>query len=143
MARIKLNIPHALPFSTDFRVRIADINYGQHLGHPELLALVHEARVRFLAHYGFSEMDVEGVGIMMIDSAIVLKAETLHGVALQVDVGVTDLYRCGCDVVYRVTDKGTGKEVAHVKTGIVFFDYEQRKLMPVPEGFRKNFGEAG
>ena len=45
------------------------------------------------------------------------------------------LHRKGFDLVYRMRDKATGREVARGKSGMLFFDYSQRKVMPVPEGF--------
>lgn len=140
MPRIKLKLPDKFPFATDVAVRITDINYGQHLGNNTVLALLHEARVQLLAQHGYTELDIDGVGIIMADSAIVFKSEVRYGATLHIEVAVTDIHRRGCDIVYRVSDKATGEEVAHAKTGIVFYDYAERKLMPVPEGFRRNFG---
>ncbi len=48
---------------------------------------------------------------------------------------VTDFNPYGCDFVYRVTEKASGREVARAKTGIVFFDYRQRTVQPVPSVF--------
>ena len=58
-------------YETEIPIRISDVNYGGHLGNDAVLSLAHEARVRFLALRGFSEKDVEGVGIMMVDAAVV------------------------------------------------------------------------
>ncbi len=137
MPRIKLDLPETLPFRTEMPVRITDINYGQHLGNNDLLGLLHEARLRFLRHHGFSELDVDGAGIIMADTGVVFKSEVVYGDHLVIEVGVTDIHRRGCDVVYRVTEKKTGREVAHAKTGIVFFDYEARKLLPTPAAFKR------
>ena len=71
MARIKLDLPEQFPFSTELRVRITDVNYGGHMGNDALLGLLHEARVRFLTQYGFSELNICGAGIIMADSVIV------------------------------------------------------------------------
>src|SRR5262245_60297210 len=126
MPRVKIELPQTLPFSTEIAVRITDINYGGHLGNDSMLALIHEARVRFFAHHGWKESDVDGVGIIMTDVAIAYKAEVFWGETLRFEVGVTDLQRVGCDVVYRVTKSGSGELVAEAKTGIVFFDYKTR-----------------
>jgi acyl-CoA thioesterase FadM len=139
MPRIKLEIPEDLPFKTEIDVRITDINYGNHLGNNDLLGLLHEARVRMLARHGFTELDAGGAGIIMADTAIVFKSEVVYGLTLLIEVGVTDIHRRGCDVVYRVSDAANKAPVALAKTGIVFFDYAARKLQPVPEAFRKAF----
>ncbi len=127
------------PFSTELQVRITDVNYGGHMGNDALLGLLHEARVQFLAHYGLSELDICGAGIIMADSVIVYKSEAFPGEWLEMAVTVADFNRYGCDFVYRVTEKTTGREVARAKTGIVFFDYQQRAIQKVPQPFRDLF----
>jgi acyl-CoA thioester hydrolase len=135
MARIKLDLPERFPFSTELRVRITDVNYGGHMGNDSLLGLLHEARVRLLEHYDLKELDIFGLGIIMADSVIVYKSEAFPGETLKIAVGVTDFNKYGCDVVYRVTEKTSGREVARAKTGIVFFNYQQRTVQPVPPAF--------
>jgi acyl-CoA thioester hydrolase len=141
MARLKLDIPDRFQFYTEMAVRITDLNYGKHLGNDALLSMIHEARVRFLRHHGFPEEDVGGVGIIMTDVAILYKAECFYGDTLRIGVGVRDIGKSGCDIVYLISHKVTGKEVARAKTGIVFFDYANRKVMEVPERFSEIFGE--
>src|SRR5690554_2867028 len=136
MARIKLDMPDNYLFSTELCVRISDINYGGHMGNDAVLSMVHEARLRFLKHYHYAEFDVEGAGIIMTDSAIVYKAESFHGDRVQVGVTVADFDKYGCDLYYLLSNKDTAVEIAHAKTGIVFFDYNERKVVAVPEGFR-------
>jgi acyl-CoA thioesterase FadM len=135
MARIKIDMPENYIFSTDLPVRISDINYGGHLSNDAMLAIIHEARVRFLNHYHYAELDIEGLGLIMTDSAIVYKAEGFHGDLLQIDIALDDFNKYGCDIYYLITNKKTAVEVAHAKTGIVFFDYEQRKVTTIPEAF--------
>ncbi|MGB5529753.1 MAG: thioesterase family protein, partial [Ignavibacteriaceae bacterium] len=117
------------------------INYGGHLGNDSLLSIIHEARVRFLNFLGYSESNVEGVGIIMIDSAIQYKSEGFYGDEILVEIAVNDFSGIGCDIVYRLTNKNSKKEIALAKTGIVFFDYEKRKTATVPPEFKKKIEE--
>lgn len=135
MARIKLDLPASFPFSTELRVRITDVNYAGHMGNDVLLGLLHEARFRFMAHYGLRELDIEGLGLIIADSVIVYKSEAFVGETLTVAVAVNDFNRYGCDFVYRVTEKTGDREVARAKTGVVFFDYQQRVVQKVPQLF--------
>lgn len=137
MARIKIQIPKMFIYQTVIPIRITDINYGGHLGNDSLLSLVHEARVRFLKHLGYSESNVEGNGIIMIDAGIQYKSEGFYGDEIVVEVTVNEFTGLGCDIVYRLTNKESNKEIALAKTGIVFFNYEKRKTAPVPPGFKK------
>ncbi|SEG71884.1 acyl-CoA thioesterase [Marinobacterium lutimaris] len=136
MARIRIDMPENYLFSTEIPIRISDINYGGHLGHDSVLSLIHEARVRFLKLYHYTELDIEGAGLVMSDNAIVYKAESFYGDSIQVDIALGDFNKYGCDIYYLLTNKKTAVEIAHAKTGVVFFDYEARKIRPIPEQFR-------
>ena len=135
MARVKLELPERFPFATDIPVRITDINYGGHLGNDALLSILHEARVKFLRKYGFSEIDVDGRSIIMADVVIVYRSESFYGDVARIEIAVTDLQPHGCDFVYKVTNRDNGKEIARAKTGVVFFDYEKKKIVPAPQKF--------
>lgn len=137
MARVKLALPEEFKFETDITVRITDINYGGHLGNDSVLAIIHEARVRFLKSFGYSEMDVEGAGLIQSDAVIVFKSEGFYGDIVNAQVTVNDFSATGCDFVFLLSNKETGKEIARAKTGIVFFDYEKKKLLKVPEAFKE------
>ena len=141
MARIKLELPAQFHFTTEIPIRISDINYGGHLGNDSVLSIIHESRIRFLMDKGYSEFDVEGVGIIMTDAAIVFKSEAFYGESVRIQIGLKDFSKFGCDLYYMIRERESGREVAHAKTGIVFFNYQERKLVPVPEKFRKQFSE--
>lgn len=140
MARLKLELPEAFIFSTEIPLRISDINYGGHLGNDAVLSLVHESRLRFFKAHGFTELDVNGVGIIMNDAAIVFRSEAFYGETIVVDIAACDVTRIGCDFFFRLTEKSDGREVARVKTGFVFFDYESRKVKSIPDSFRQIIG---
>jgi acyl-CoA thioesterase FadM len=38
-----------------------------------------------------------------------------------------------------VTNKETGKELARAKTGILFYDYAEKKILQVPKKFKSLF----
>ena len=136
MARVKLQLPSNFLFHTEIPIRISDINYGGHLGNDAVLSIAHEARIQFLQHLGYSELDIEGTGIIMTDAIIVYSSEGFYGDVLSVEVGTTDFQFTHCDVVFRLTNKATKKEIARVKTGIAFFNNQTRKISAVPDAFR-------
>ena len=135
MARVKIELPASFLFSTELTVYTQHINYGNHLDNAALLGLVSEARMRFFESLGFTEADTEGAGIIVADAAVQYKSEAFRGEVLVVEYAVGDVSRVGCDLIYRLSKKITGREVARGKTGIVFFNYERRETVPVPQGF--------
>lgn len=141
MPRVELALPETFPFRTDLPIRIGDLNYGNHLGNDAVLSLAQEARARFLRGHGWSELGIDGrVGIVVVDAAIVYRAEGRYGMTLRVEVAFTDVRSRGCDVVYRMSDGATGQEIARLKTGIMFFDYATRKVASMPLAFREAIG---
>ena len=135
MPRIKIDLPDLFIFSTEIQIYIGHINYGHHLDNAVLLSLVSEARVRFLKSLGYSEMDIEGVGIIVADAAIQYLSESYHGDILIFEMTPTDFSVKGCDLTYLVREKISGRKVAQGKTGIVFFDYQNKKATAVPQRF--------
>lgn len=141
MSRVKLQLPEHINFTTEIDIRISDINYGGHLGNDSVLSLIHESRIRLLADKGFSEIDVDGVGIIMIDSIIVYSSEGFYGDKIRIDVSVDDISSTGCDIFYRLVNSKTDKEISKAKTGIVFFDYNTKKITRTPKKFLELFGK--
>jgi len=140
MARIQIELPAQFPFVTELPLYTSHINYGGHLDNALLLTLVSEARVRFFKSLGYSELDVEGVGIVVADAAVQYKAEAFQGEVMVVRKAAGDFGKYGCDLLWQMSDQASGREIARGKTGIVFFDYSTRKVALVPAGFRARLG---
>ncbi len=139
MARIKLDLPDHYTFSTTLVVRVSDLNYGNHLGNDRMVSLLHEARLQFLLAHGYSEFNISGLGLIVTDLAVSFQAESFLGDELEFHIGVTDFNKYGCDFIYRVINIGTDKLVAEAKIGIVFYDYDERRIARVPKLFYEAF----
>jgi acyl-CoA thioesterase FadM len=137
---MKLQLPETFSFSTELTVRVQDINYGGHLGNDTLFSFLQEARIRFLNTHGYSETDVCGFGLIMTDAAAVYKSQAMRGDVLCIEIAADGFNKYGCDLLYRVTERNSGKEVARAKTGIVTFDYENQKIVPAPAEFLEKLG---
>jgi acyl-CoA thioester hydrolase len=137
MRTIALELPTRFPFSTEIEVRITDLNYGQHLGNDSLLGLIHEARVRFLRSQGLQELDFEGTALIMVDVAIVYRAEAFAGDRLAFAVAAVLTGRAACDFFYRVTRPADGRLIAEAKTGVVFLNPSTRKVVALPAAARR------
>lgn len=137
MPRIKVELPDSFPFSTEITIYQSHINYGGHLDNAQLLTIVSEARSRFFASFGYHEGNVEGVGIIIADAAVQYKSEAFQGEVMVVRMAANDFNKNGCDLVWCMSEKESGREVARGKAGIVFIDYAARKIVPVPEEFRR------
>jgi acyl-CoA thioesterase FadM len=141
MARIQLQLPDQFTFSTALPLRITDLNYGGHVGNDTILTLLHEARVRFLHHFGYTELAFDGVSLIMADAGIEFKSELFYGDELTALVAPHDGSRVGFDIYYKLVKGPAQAVVALAKTGMVCFDYTTKKVVRLPEGAReKLFG---
>lgn len=142
MARVKIELPKLFDFDTEVQVSINDINAGGHLGNHSLVAILNEAHLRFLEAKGFPETVIDGRAFINSDLAIVYRSQAYHRDVLRIEVAIANFHEYGCDILYRVTNKQTGKQVAVARTGMLFFDYERNKIAEVPERFKSVFGSS-
>jgi YbgC/YbaW family acyl-CoA thioester hydrolase len=133
MPRIKITLPETFTFNTTLPIRITDLNYGGHVGNDTVLTLLHEARVQFLRHFNYTELDLGGVGLIMSDVAIEFKSELFYGDAVKAYVTADDFSKVGFDICYELVNEKNEKVAAIAKTGMVCFDYEKKKVVAVPQ----------
>ena len=139
MARVIIPIPETFPFFTDLDVYIQHINAGQHLANEQLVALLNEARMRYLATLPLQANDIEPRGFIGADLAVIYQSEVRYGDRLRIEVAADDFNKYGCDFVYRVTSLNNAQPVAIAKMAMLMFDYTNQRLKPVPEGFKALF----
>jgi len=142
MARLHLEFPEqAFCFRTEMNVRNSDINGARHLGNDALVAMLSEARSRFLYAQGIDDSGSEtsGPGIIVTDLATLYKAEAHARDRLRFEVGLADLNKYGGDIVFRVSRPADDSLIALAKYGFVFFDYAAGKVVPIPASFAARF----
>jgi YbgC/YbaW family acyl-CoA thioester hydrolase len=132
--RVKLDLQKTPVFNTTIDVTISDINYGNHMGNDRFLTLMQEARLRWLKSLGFkNEKDIDKtVGLIVVDAAIQFKAEVFHGERLNFSLAVDEVTSKGFDLYYVIV-KEDEKLAAIGKTGILCYDYVERKVVKIPE----------
>lgn len=140
MARMKLEPPGKFSFSTQIPIRITDVNYGGHVGNDTILSLLHEARMQFLKSLGYTELNVEGVGLIMSDAAIEFKTESFYGDVLTAYVTAGEATLAGFELYYKLVKDDKEQLVALAKTGMVCFNYERKKVVRIPEEFKRACG---
>ena len=143
MARLHLQFPDdQFCFTTQMGVRVTDINAGNHLGNDSMISMISEARARFLNEYGAPETGRDGVGIIVTDLATLYRAEAHAHDQLLFEVGLMDVNKYGGDVIFRISRPLDATLIAMAKQGFVFFNYELKQVVPMPETFRSLFPRA-
>lgn len=135
MARIKIDLPENFSFSVSIPIRITDLNYGGHVGNDAILSLVHEARMQYLRQFGYTEIKLEGIGLIMADAGIEFKNELFYGDVVITSVFCSNFSKVGFDMYYKLEKEinGSRKIVAAVKTGMIGYDYINKKITAIPE----------
>lgn len=135
MSRVKIDVRKPFSFSTTIPVRITDINYGGHLGNDSVFAILHEARMQFMKSFGYEELSLEGVSLIMADTAVEFKNEAFYGDVITAFVVADEFTSASFNLYYKLSLNDIGKEklIALAKTRMVTFDYDDRKVVPLPE----------
>lgn len=141
MNRIKIELPESFSFTTDIPVRITDINYGGHVGNDAVLSIIHETRMLFLRHHGYTEMDFAGTSMIMSDVVIEFKNELFYGDTIKASVALADMSKIFFALYYKL-EKETSSGVvtaAVARTGMVCYNYTLKKTVPVPQAIKDLF----
>jgi len=142
MARLKLDLPiDQLCYSTHLTVRVTDINAANHLANDSMISMISEARARFLYEYGGGEL-VGNARIIVTDLATMYCSEAHARDHLLFEVGVMDFNKYGGDIIFRITRPQDGVLIAMAKSGFVFFDYESKRVVPMPADFAARFPDV-
>ncbi len=139
MPRIKINLPEKCIGIFTVPVRITDINYGNHIGNNSLVEIIHEARMQFLVQNGFTELNIAGSSLIMNELAIEFKNESFYKDLLEVKIFAGEISRVSFELFYSVSTLRNNNEiiVANAKTGMVCFNYKEKKVEAIPGELKK------
>lgn len=135
MARTRIELPEHFIATFQIPVRITDINYGNHVGNDSFVAILHEARVQWLQKNDYTELSIEGIGLIMSDLVVEFKNESLYGDIVEVKIGVGEISKIGFELYYQLISKRNNEIIilANAKTGMVCYDYSVKKVVGIPE----------
>jgi 4-hydroxybenzoyl-CoA thioesterase len=131
MARVTIELPSRFVFSTRVPIYTSHINQSRHLDSVALLTLLAEARARMLDAMDYRR-DNSDMALIVADTAVAYRSEAFYGETLLFEIGAADFNKYGCDLVFRASVHGDGREVARGKNGMLFFDYRLKKPVPAP-----------
>ena len=143
MGRVKIKFPAGKPlFETSIRLRIADINYGNHLGHDALISLLHDARMQWLAQWGYTELQAGGLGLILADLMVSYKSEAFYGDLLRIRIFLGGHTERSFELLYQVDVQRNEAwtRLAEAQTGMVSFDYGSRRVATMTVALKKCIG---
>ena len=136
MPRVKIDLPEKFfDIAISIPVRITDINYGDHVGNDSVVSIIHEARMQFLQHHGFTELNIEGVGLIMSDLVAEFKNESFYKDIIDVKIGIGDISKVSFELIYNLSTGRNHQQVviANSKTTMVCYDYKLKKVVSIPQ----------
>lgn len=138
MRNRKISIPSPFCFSTFFSVQVSDINYGGHVGNERHLLFAQETRIRFLQTIGCSEVHFGPFGLAVTEAHVEYFHELFHGNDIKVFLAIDTPSRASFDCFYSIKLMKNNEEieVAAIKTSMVCFDYNARKVRSIPEDLK-------
>ena len=139
MARIRIELPERCIGTFEIPIRITDINYGNHVGNDSLVAIIHEARMQFLQQHDFTEMEVCGTSLIMNELIVEFKNEAFYKDVTEVKIFAGEISKVSFELFYSLSAVRNKISVliANAKTGMVCFNYKEKKVMSVPEELKK------
>ena len=124
-------------FQYELTIQVSHLNYTGHLGHDSVVNIAHEARVHMFHALGLAETNLgDGkAGTIIGDLVVTYSSEGHLFDKLRIESHIGELGRTNFRVFQRLTRESS--LLALVETGTIAFDYEVRKIVSLPDAFRK------
>jgi acyl-CoA thioesterase FadM len=143
MSRKIIVLPERFIFSTEYDVLYSDVNSANHLGADRVLPIAMEAQLRFIKHLGYDNATAfEDAGLIMVHSEVQYLAEATYSDRLKIELAVDNLLEKSFELTYRIKNLSKSNEMARVVTTLVFFDYQLKRVVAVPETFLERVGKV-
>ncbi len=126
-------------FSISIKVRIGDINYGNHVGYQNYFLFFQDARIAYLKQFEFSEFDINGYGMLVSAADCKYKQELYLGDEIHVTCRVSKLKPKMFIMEYQI--ERDGKMCATGSTTNVCYDYGKKQATKLPQTFVKAIKE--
>ncbi len=131
MPQPKINFPTTTQYTCTIPIRITDLNYGNHVGNDAVVSLLHEARVQYLHHLHYSELNVQGVGLILVDLAVQYKLQMHYGNLITIHIAVQDITSRGFTLYYKLCNEQAAL-TALATTTMLCYDYATQKVAHLP-----------
>jgi acyl-CoA thioester hydrolase len=143
LARIKIKIQGVHVFEIKDRLRVSDMNYGNHLGNDSVLSLFHNARLAWMESNNQNELNFHGKALIQHDTVINYKSEAFFNDEVLISVYIHDIDTKSFDFYFKMINIKNNKEIAIGKTGMTFFDYSLKKVSSTPTSFSELYLDLG
>jgi acyl-CoA thioester hydrolase len=123
----------AFKFSIPLTVRVNDLNYGNHVSHQNFFSYFQESRVGYLNQFGYTELDIDGYGMIMAEAGCTYRQSLFLNDPIRVACGVTELKSKRFTMGYQI--ERADVICAEGFTLNICYDYQSKKVVRLPEEF--------
>jgi len=120
-------------FSIPLSVRVNDLNYGNHVGYQNYFTYFQEARIAYLNQFGYSELDIEGCGMIVGEANCKYTRELFLNDRIDVTCRISTLKSKLFVMEYQIFK--TDENCAQGFTRNFCYDYQAKKTTRLPEAF--------
>ncbi len=139
MERVRIQLPEKTLYTHHFTITSEDINAADHMGNERILVHANAVRIAFYKHFNLIEGDYEnGHGVIVANHTVNYKSEGFLKDEIACEVGINQLTECSFDLVFHFI-KNNEKTLALLRTGCIYYDYNERKIRHLPENFVHTF----
>ena len=121
-------------FETEYKVIVSDINYGGHMGNERALIIFQQARMEWLNSIGYDEADIEGKGLIQLESHVYYLKEVFMGEILLCWITGVQPERITFNIEYEIIKENNEAGIKGT-TKLAVFDYEKKKISRIPKEF--------
>ena len=121
-------------FKSNYKVTIGDLNYGGHMGNDKALIVFQQARIDFLRAIGYDETNVEGNGLIQLESHVYYLKEVLLNENLLCKITDIVFDRITFDIIYEISNE-KDEIVLKGSTKMAIFNYQKKKISRIPKEF--------
>jgi 4-hydroxybenzoyl-CoA thioesterase len=104
------------------------------------VSFFHEARVRFLKKFGYTELNVEGVGMLVTNLLVNYLTESFYADNITLNIAIGENTRTSLQLIYQAIIQGSDREIARAVTTMTFYDYQKKKVAKIPQNFLSIIG---
>ena len=122
-----------IQFFIPLTVRVSDLNYGNHVGHQNFFSYFQEARIAYLAQFGYSEMDIEGHGMIVGEANCKYKQELFLNDRIRIACSIDEMKSKMFVMQYRITKDGATCAEGFTKN--LCYDYQTKSVVRLPNAF--------
>ncbi|MCZ8155460.1 MAG: four helix bundle protein [Leptospira sp.] len=135
MAKVELPLPSKYHFKTEIPIRKTDLWGELHVSFATVLDLVLEAHLQFFQYLGFSVLDIYGRSIIFTNATVTYESELLFGDLVEARVTIENLREKSFELFFHLTKENGAVSVTRVRISVLFFNYNERKVVPIPQEF--------